>query len=90
MLLIRCPWCGERAQTEFRYVGDAWRTRPEALEQATEETWFSHVYLRENPRGAHREFWQHVGGCRQFVKVVRDTATHEIVATYAPHEEPNR
>ena len=68
---------------------DAWRARPEDLEQAGEPAWFDHVYLRDNPRGAHREYWQHVGGCRQFVKVVRDTATHEITGTYAPHEEPN-
>jgi sarcosine oxidase subunit delta len=23
MLLIECPWCGERAETEFSYGGEA-------------------------------------------------------------------
>lgn len=89
MFLIRCPSCGERAQVEYRYVGDAWRTRPDELEVADEATWFDYVYIRDNPRGAHREYWQHVGGCRQFVKVIRDTVTHEILGTYLPSEEPN-
>ena len=30
MLRIRCPWCGERDEIEFRYRGDARRVRPAA------------------------------------------------------------
>jgi sarcosine oxidase subunit delta len=43
-----------------------------------------YVYLRDNPRGLHLEYWQHVNGCRAYVKVLRDTATHEILATGLP------
>jgi len=92
MLLIDCPWCGERAQNEFRYAGDAERPRPADLERAPDtgdrSPWFRQVYLRANPRGSHRELWQHVFGCRGFVVVRRDTATHEIYETFAPGEEP--
>ena len=28
MLLIDCPWCGERAETEFSYGGEAGIVRP--------------------------------------------------------------
>ena len=28
MLLIPCPWCGARAQSEFSYGGDATLKRP--------------------------------------------------------------
>ena len=42
--------------------------------------WVDHVYLRDNPRGPHREYWHHVHGCRAYVTVERDTATHAILA----------
>ncbi|MFT5393941.1 MAG: heterotetrameric sarcosine oxidase delta subunit [Gammaproteobacteria bacterium] len=86
MLQIRCPWCGDRAQIEYRYAGDAARERPDGLESGDFDAWYEHVYLRANPRGPHEEYWQHVGGCRQHVKVLRDTATHEILATASPGE----
>ncbi len=28
MLLIRCPWCGDRPEVEFRYAGEAHVVRP--------------------------------------------------------------
>ena len=31
------------------------------------------VFVRDNPMGEHREYWQHVHGCRQWLFVVRDT-----------------
>jgi sarcosine oxidase subunit delta len=42
------------------------------------EKWFAYVFLRDNPRGPHREYWHHVLGCRQWLKVERDTLTHVI------------
>jgi heterotetrameric sarcosine oxidase delta subunit len=76
MLLIRCPWCGERDHTEFTYGGDATVTRPAA--DAPDHDWVQYVYLRDNPRGPHQEYWHHVQGCRQWLRVTRDTLTHEI------------
>jgi sarcosine oxidase subunit delta len=78
MLLIVCPYCGPRAQTEFSYGGDASRRRP--ADDAGTEAWFDYVYLRNNPRGPHREHWQHVAGCRAWLAVERDTLTHAILA----------
>ena len=49
-----------------------------ALGSTDEAAWLSHVYDRPNPRGRHKEHWQHLGGCRAFLVVERDTATHEI------------
>jgi len=43
--------------------------------------WVDYIYLRDNPRGPHREYWHHVHGCRAYVTVERDTATHAIVAS---------
>jgi heterotetrameric sarcosine oxidase delta subunit len=84
MLRIHCPWCGERDHTEFSYGGDATVVRPGG--DAPDEVWLNYVYIRDNPRGAHQEYWHHVQGCRQWLRVTRNTLTHEIaeVAAVAP------
>ncbi len=82
---IDCPWCGTRDEAEFQYQGDATVVRPDP--DASEEAFFRYVYLRENPKGWHTEWWHHVGGCRQWVKVVRNTLTHEIFATGRAQED---
>ncbi|MCY4592179.1 MAG: sarcosine oxidase subunit delta [Alphaproteobacteria bacterium] len=79
MIRINCPYCGPRDHQEFAYVGDATLTRPS--DDAGGDAWYDFVYLRDNPRGPHLEYWQHVHGCRAFVKVLRDTLTHEVLAT---------
>ncbi len=75
-MIIRCPFCGDRSHDEFAYQGAAGLRAPAA--DAPLAAWTDHVYLRDNPRGPHRELWQHVHGCRAFLVVRRDTATHEI------------
>lgn len=82
---INCPWCGVRDETEFQYQGDASVTRP--APDADEVDFFDYVYIRDNPKGWHTEWWHHVGGCRQWVKVVRNTVTHEIRATGLPQDD---
>ena len=77
MLLIPCPNCGERAQVEFAYGGDATRQRPP--DGAPDEAWYGYVYLRSNPRGPHREWWLHHAGCGRWIRVTRDTATHAVL-----------
>lgn len=77
MLRIHCPLCGERPYTEYRYGGDADKRRP-ALGTADVGAWHDYLFLFDNPKGAHREFWQHVQGCRQWLVVVRDTATNIV------------
>jgi heterotetrameric sarcosine oxidase delta subunit len=77
MLIIACPFCGPRDEIEFRYKGDAGIARPSV---ADEDAFAAHVYERSNPAGMHREWWLHVGGCRQLLAVERDTITHEITS----------
>lgn len=77
MLRIQCPVCGSRDETEFSYGGDATVQRP-AMEETDPERWVDYVFTRDNPRGAHREYWHHLGGCRQWLVVERDTLTHAI------------
>lgn len=74
---IDCPCCGPRSLHEFAYGGDATRSRPPEEETAS-GPWEAYVYDRANPRGRHEELWHHVGGCRHWLRLTRDTATHEI------------
>jgi sarcosine oxidase subunit delta len=76
MLIIHCPHCGDRDYTEFRYGGDASKRRP-AHGSGDLHSWHDHVFLFDNPKGAHREYWQHVQGCRQWLVAERNTATNE-------------
>jgi sarcosine oxidase subunit delta len=85
MLRITCPHCGERDHSEFGYGGDATIKYP-ALDNRDEEAWFRAVYLRKNPRGPHKELWQHVNGCREWLVVERDTLTHEIFSVALARE----
>ncbi|MDQ0317682.1 sarcosine oxidase subunit delta [Amorphus orientalis] len=73
---IPCPFCGPRSVSEFTYEGDATVVRPPL--DADPDTWFAAVYERTNPRGSHQEIWHHIQGCRSFLRVSRDTATHAI------------
>jgi len=75
MLTINCPDCGRREYTEFRYGGDASKPRPSHA-GADQRAWSDYLFLFDNPKGPHREFWQHVFGCRQWLVLERDTATN--------------
>ena len=78
MLLIPCPHCGPRAQIEFSYRGDAGVSRPAQPQAVSDEVWLDYLYLRDNPRGPHQEWWFHAAGCQRWIKVRRDTWTHRI------------
>jgi sarcosine oxidase subunit delta len=71
---IHCPFCGERSSQEFIYRGDAAPVRPES-----EGGFADYVYARDNVAGLMAEHWYHAQACRQWLRVTRDTATHEIL-----------
>jgi sarcosine oxidase subunit delta len=73
---IDCPFCGPRENGEFTYLGDAGPSRPGP--GASEDEVFDYVYLRDNVAGDMDEWWYHGGGCRAWLKVRRNTLTHEI------------
>lgn len=75
-MLITCPYCGPRDLSEFTYQGDANRVQPDL--SAGVEAWNDYVYGRVNTAGDHREYWQHSGGCRAHLMVMRNTLTHAI------------
>ncbi|MEU1475358.1 sarcosine oxidase subunit delta [Streptomyces sp. NPDC001668] len=86
MLLITCPWCGPRNETEYRYGGQAHVPHPESPADLTDEQWAEYVFYRDNPKGPFAERWMHSIGCRRWFNVLRDTATHEVLTSYRPDE----
>ena len=76
-MLITCPYCGPRDVVEFTYQGDGNRERPDPA-STDQDAWNAYVYDRLNPAGDHHEIWQHSGGCRAHLAVIRNTLTHKI------------
>ncbi len=86
MLLIKCPWCGERDQTEFSAHGEAHIARPLDTAELSDEQWGDYVFFRKNAKGLHYERWVHDFGCRRWFNALRDTVSDEIHVTYKPGE----
>ena len=82
MLLIECPWCGPRAETEFGYGGEAGIVRPADPDALSDAEWADYLFYRSNPSGAHRELWNHAQGCRRWFGVERDTVTYRIERSF--------
>ncbi len=86
MLLIDCPYCGERPEIEFTYGGQAHIARPRP--EVTDQHWADFLYRRDNDKGIHAERWRHSHGCGRFFNALRDTTTDRFLATYRVGERP--
>ena len=77
MLLIPCPWCGLRDESEFDYGGNH-IVFPQITDPPTSSvtTWHRVIHLRENTRGNIQELWYHRAGCERWFSVIRNTQTH--------------
>lgn len=86
MLLIDCPYCGPRAEVEFRHAGEAHLKRPGP--GCSEAEWADYLYMRQNARGVRAERWSHVRGCGQFFNALRHSTSNRILATYRRDAPP--
>ena len=82
MLLIECPYCGARPETEFRYGGEAHIARPENPAALDDAAWAEFLFMRTNTKGWHRERWMHGAGCRRWFNAIRHTVSHQFHCTY--------
>jgi len=82
MLLIKCPWCGARDQSEFSYGGEGGIARPTNPDDISDEGWADYLFMRKNPKGPHQEQWNHQHGCRRWFNAERNTVTYKIAATW--------
>jgi len=88
VLLIPCPWCGPRAEVEFRYGGQAHVPYPVDPDALSDAEWAEYVFMRDNPRGPFLERWVHAAGCRRWFNTVRDTVTNELATSDPPGVAP--
>lgn len=80
MLLIPCPYCGERPELEFRYGGHADIVRDPSV--ADDGAWAEFLFWRENPKGVMAERWRHFSGCGRFFNALRDTVSDRFIVAY--------
>ena len=78
MLLIPCPWCGLRAEIEFRCAGQVKPPRGDMLD-SDDETWLKYLYQADNYQGVLEEYWCHEKGCGEWFTLKRHTVTHEFI-----------
>src|SRR5262249_10524392 len=88
LLLLDCPWCGQRDEREFRCAGESHIARPGPAASVGDEAWARYLFARANPKGIHRERWLHVWGCGRWFNVARDTVSHRVVAVYRMTDPP--
>jgi sarcosine oxidase subunit delta len=76
---LHCPFCGPRALSEFRFrksVPGSWpaaspATSPDAGPSSPSGA-FERTYLRSEDPHDTTEDWQHLEGCRAWLRVRRD------------------
>ncbi len=82
MLIIKCPYCGSRDESEFRYGGEANIIRPKNPSDLNDREWGNYLFMRKNTKGRFSELWSHADGCRKWFKVDRDTINNKILKIY--------
>ena len=83
MKVMPCPLNGERNISEFVCFGEV--AQAPDPDEASDAAWAKHLWFSNNVRGVVREWWCHVATRYWFI-AERDTATDEILRTYAASE----
>ena len=84
MLLIPCPYCGLRAETEFSYGGEAHIARPETRRSSAMPSGPTTSSCAPTPKACCSSAGATATAAGRWFNVARDTVTYEILAVY-PH-----
>lgn len=76
MQLFPCPFCGKRDETEFHFVTETGKPRPEPAGEVSDQEWAHYLYFNQAPKGAAAEIWVHLT-CGEYFILYRDTVTRE-------------
>jgi len=77
MLLIPCPHCGARDESEFDYGGRA-LALPSLAASAAD--WHQALHLGNDSEDCVDEYWYHGAGCECWIQLRRNLSTHEFTA----------
>jgi heterotetrameric sarcosine oxidase delta subunit len=68
-MLIHCPHCGARSVEEFQFRHFVPTPSPDPVEA---------LFIRKNHPELSVEYWQHVHGCRAWLKLQRNPSTAQV------------
>ena len=88
MMLVDCPFCGPRDETEFSCGGEAHIARPLAENKISDADFADYLFMRDNPKGLFLERWRHSAGCRRWFNMARNTHTNQVIGVYKMGEKP--
>ncbi|MCP5087160.1 MAG: sarcosine oxidase subunit delta [Rhodobacteraceae bacterium] len=83
MLLIPCPNCGPRDETEFTYGGPVSQW-PEMNGGSTTKDWHRAVHFKSSKSTLVSELWYHDAGCERWIVLCRDQNSHDFTARAGP------
>lgn len=86
MQLFPCPFCGERDEREFLYLGEFGKTRPETVNEITALEWTKYLHSKRNDLGTVREIWMHLPCSEAFV-MERDSISMNVLNTICLRKE---
>lgn len=78
MQLFPCPFCGERDEAEFLYLGELGKVRPDTSKPISEADWAKYVHAKRNDMGVAREIWMHLP-CSEAFAMERDSTTMAVL-----------
>lgn len=81
MVILKCPNCGERNVSEFRYGGE-YNPRPAKPLEANDADWADFIFMQKNKLGVQKEWWFHRSGCGSWFMAERHTNSNAVEATY--------
>ena len=82
MQVFPCPFCGPRNETEFHFMGEAGKTRPDTSQAISDADWARYMYAQRNEKGAVREVWMHTT-CAEVFVLERDSVTMAVLGSSA-------
>lgn len=72
-----CPFCGLRDETEFHFVTEADKPRPEPAETTSDRDWADYLHAKAAAAGSSHEIWLH-RTCGEYFILARNTLTREV------------
>ena len=80
MQVFSCPFCGPRDETEFHFVSEEGKSRPNTSDHVPAEEWAHYLYTQRNELGHVREIWMHKT-CAELFVLERDSLTMKVVGS---------
>ena len=80
MFIIKCQYCGERDQQEFKDGGEAHIERPKQHTEVSDDEWEEYLFMRKNIKGIKVERWNDAHGRSKCINIARNTSKDEIKA----------